>query len=110
MAKQQAKSAASLRPRHEAINHIRAAIYDVKLDGNITTKTVTSIREALQLSSLVFSRTVSEILDGAHKIAFKLQGKPSEEQTDRDEQDEDALETQLEAILKLMNKEAALRG
>jgi hypothetical protein len=107
-AKRQAKSAASLGLRHEAINHIRAAIYDVRLDGNITSKTVSSIREALQSSPLVFNGTVSNMLDTAYKIAFRLQSNPSERQTDQDERDMDVLAEQLDAILSAMNEQATL--
>jgi hypothetical protein len=110
LSKRQAKKAALLGLRREGINHIRAAKFDVSLDGNISPKTVTSIREALQLSSLVFSRRVSDMLDGAHKIAFRLQSKPFELQTDQDDRDRDVLEKQLEAILSAMNEQTALRN
>jgi hypothetical protein len=108
LAKRQAKNAALLGHRHEGINHIRTAIYDVTLDGNITAETVTSIREALQLSLLVFSRKVRDMLEPAHKIALRLQSRPSERQTDQDDRDRDALAKRLEAVLRAMNKEAAL--
>ena len=107
-AKRQAKSAALLGHRREGIGHVRNAIYDVTVDGNITTKTVDSIRDALQLSSLVFSRRVSNMLDGAHQIAFRLEGKPFDQKPDKDEKDNEALAEQLEAVLTAMNKEAEL--
>jgi hypothetical protein len=83
-------------------------MFDVNLDGNITTKTVASIREASQLSSLVFSSTVSGMLDRAHETAFRLQNIPLDRQTDQDDQDKDMLAGELEIILKAMQKETAL--
>jgi hypothetical protein len=106
-AKQQAKNAALLALRREAINQIRHAIDDVSLHDSIRADTVTSIREALQLSPLVFSRTVSDMLDLAHKIAFRLQGS-SEQRTEQEDRDRDTLEKQLETILNAMNKKASL--
>jgi hypothetical protein len=107
-AKRQAKKAALLGPSREGIIHIRHAFNDVSLHDSIRAETVTSIREALQLSPLVFSRTVSDMLDDAHKIAFRLQGRSSEQRTEQQDLDRDALEKQLENILSAMNKEAAL--
>jgi hypothetical protein len=78
----------------------------VDLDGNITAKTVASIRDALQLSSLVFSSAVCKRLERAHGIAFRLQGKPFELQTDQYDQDKDALTSELATIIEAMTKEA----
>jgi hypothetical protein len=112
-AKRQAKKAALLTallgPRREGIIHIRHAFNDVSLHDRIGAETVTSIREALQLPPLVFSRTVSDMLDDAYKIAFRLQGRSSEQRTEQQDLDRDALEKQLENILSAMNKEAALK-
>jgi hypothetical protein len=108
LAKRQAKRAALVGPRREGIIHVRTALFDVTLDGNIMAKTVASIREALQLSSIVFSRTVSDMLDRAHEIAFRLQSKPFEQQTDQDQKDNEAVAKALETILTAMNEEAAL--
>jgi hypothetical protein len=108
MAMRQGKKTALVGHRLEAINHVRTAMFDVNLDGNITTKTVASIREASQLSSLVFSSTVSGMLDRAHETAFRLQNIPLDRQTDQDDQDKDTLAGELEIILKAMQKETAL--
>jgi hypothetical protein len=108
-AKRQAKKAALLGPRREGIIHIRHAFNDVSLHDRIGAETITSIREALQLSPLVFRRTVSDMLDDAHKIAFRLQGRSSEQRTEQQDLDRDELEKQLENILSAMNKEAALK-
>jgi hypothetical protein len=108
-AKRQAKKAVLLGPRREAIDHIRNAIDDVSRHDSIRGETVTSISEALQLSQLGSSRTVRDMLDGAHKIAFRLQGRSSEQRTEQQDLDRDALEKQLENILSAMSKEAALK-
>jgi hypothetical protein len=74
----------------------------VSLHDRIGAETVTSLREALQLPPLVFSRTVSDMLDDAYKIAFRLQGRSSEQRTEQQDLDRDALEKQLENILSAM--------
>jgi hypothetical protein len=106
----QAKNTQLLGIRREAINHVRAAMSDVKIHGNITANTVASIREAFQISSLVFSSAVVGVLDQAHGIAFRLQHKPSERQTDQDFRDEDCLVDDLDRVLNLMIKQTALGG
>lgn len=83
-AARQARKAASFGTRLEAINHVRTALYDVTKDGNITTNTVASIREALQISQLVFGSTIIAELDQAHRTASRLQHKPFERLTDQD--------------------------
>jgi hypothetical protein len=109
-AKRQAKETALLAHRREAIIHIRNALDDVSLHDRITTETVISLREALHLSSLVFSHTVSDKLDGAHNIAFRLQGRSFEQRTEQYDLDKDVLQSQLENILSAMNKEAAVKA
>ena len=62
-AKRQAKKAATLGFRVEAINHLRAVLSDIDR-GGITSRTVDTIRDALR-SELVFSRDVRERLHRA---------------------------------------------
>jgi hypothetical protein len=74
---------------------------DVIRHGNITTRTVDSIRDAFQISSRVFQPKIIDTLEQAHSIASRLehserhdQGsalvsrhKSSDRLTDRDEDD-----------------------
>jgi hypothetical protein len=108
LAYRQARNMTLLSTRREAINHVRVAIWDVKINGNITAETVASIRDALHLSTLVFSSAVRSVLEQTHGIAFRLQHKPFERQTDKDDTDTDLMADQLDSVLKVMIKEAAL--
>ena len=56
-AMKQAKQAATLDPRTEAINHLGIALADINDYGLVTRATVNSIREAMQISKRVFSPT-----------------------------------------------------
>lgn len=100
-----ARKSALFGTRLEAISHVRNAMYDVTIDGNITAKTVASIREAFQISLLVFDSTITAKLDQAHRIAFQLQHKPFDQRTDRDDKDRDLLAGHLKNVLKAMNEE-----
>ena len=106
LAYRHAKKASALATRLEAITHIRHAIDDVSRHDHITAETVTSISEALQLSPLVFSRPVTDKLDRARQIAFRLHGKSLEQRTDQDDRDKDVLETELGTILSAMQEQA----
>jgi hypothetical protein len=109
-AKEQAKKAATLGQRTEAINHIRNAMYDTHKDGNITTKTTDSIQRAAHLSRLVFNDSITQTVERARTISDRLQHTPSERQNEQYEQDKDALKRCLDNALDLMNKEASFSG
>lgn len=104
----QAKKTALLSTRLEAINHVRTAIHDVTLHGNITTETVASIREAFQLSSLVFGSTISGVLHQAYGSAYRLHGKSFDERTAQDIDDKDLLTNNLDSVLQVMIGETTL--
>jgi K+-sensing histidine kinase KdpD len=109
-AKEQAKKAATLGQRTEAINHIRNAMNETHKDGNITNKTTDSIQRAAHLSRLVFNDSITRTVERAHSISDRLQHTPSERQNERYEQDKDALKRCLDNALDLMNKEASFSG
>ena len=109
-AKEQAKKAATLGQRTEALNHIRNAMYDTHKDGNITTKTTDSIQRAAHLSRLIFNDSITQTVERARTISDRLQHTPSERQNEQYEQDKDALKRCLDNALDLMNKEASVSG
>jgi hypothetical protein len=94
--------------RDEAVTHIRNALYDVEIDGNITRKTTASIQRALHLSELVFDDSITKTVERAHTLSYRLQHTPSEGQNARYDQDEDTLKRCLQDALRLMNKEASI--
>jgi hypothetical protein len=108
LAHRKATKVAVLSTRHDAIKHVRNAISDVTLHANIRAETIASIRDAIQLSSLVFSSVVKSALEQALSIAFRLQHKSLEQQTDKDFDDHDLLAKELDSVLKTMIKEAQL--
>jgi hypothetical protein len=109
-AKEQAKKAATLGQRTEAINHIRNARYDTYKDGNITNKTTDSIQRAAHLSRLVFNDSITQTVERARSISDQIHHTPSEWQNEQYEQDKDALKRCLDNALDLMNKEASFGG
>jgi type II secretory pathway pseudopilin PulG len=109
-AQRQARKAATLSQRIEAINNIRNALWDVKFDGNITTKTTDSIRDAAHLSTLIFDDAITQTLEAARGISYELENTPSERQTAQYDGRKAELAGKLEAGLELMKKQASLRG
>ena len=105
-----ANKAALLSRRLEAINRIREAFGDLALHDVVEAKTTAAIREAFQLSSLVFERSISDTLETLHGIAFRLEHKPSDRYTDRDESEKEHLRSELESVLGRMRSEAAIHG
>ena len=71
-------------------------------------KTVASIQEAFQLSSLVFGSNVKRGLDQAYRFAFHLQQTPFDQQTVQYSNDKAFLEKLLDRILQVMIGEARL--
>jgi len=70
-AKRQAKKAATLGFRVEAINHLRAVLSDIDR-GCITSRTVDTIHDAMRSTELVFTRDVRERLHRASAAIFRL--------------------------------------
>jgi hypothetical protein len=69
---------------------------------------VASIRDALQISSLVSQPTIIDELDQAFVIASRLEHKPFDRLTDQDFNDRALLEDRLNEVLKAMTAEARL--
>jgi hypothetical protein len=73
-AKRQAKKAATLGFRVEAINHLRTVLFDIDR-GGITSRTVDTIHDAMRSTELVFSRDVRETPQGIrHHISLEYAG------------------------------------
>jgi hypothetical protein len=104
----QARQTGSLAKRHEAINHVRMALTDVSQHGLVDEETSSNLREAYQISLLVFSRKVSSKLELLTKTAFLLQDKEFEQKTEKDLDAEHRLRDDLQIVLKAMQAEAAL--
>jgi hypothetical protein len=62
------QKAASLDRRLEAIDLARAALYDIEIDENITTKTTDSIQKAAHLSKIVFDDSITLTVERAYAI------------------------------------------
>jgi hypothetical protein len=105
-AKQQARKAATLGQRIEAINHVRVALHDLIQDGVVKTKTTDSIRNALHLSAVVFSGRIGRELEQAYATAYRLQD--IDRLTSRDWDDNLDLRKALQTLIARMNEEAAL--
>jgi uncharacterized protein (DUF3084 family) len=104
-AKRQAKKAATLGFRVEAINHLRAVLSDIDR-GGITSRTVDTIRDALR-SELVFSREVRERLHRASATTFRL-NTPAARGTTHYKQDIIGLRDELQTLLTQMRQEGTL--
>jgi hypothetical protein len=102
MAKRQARQAALLMSRAEAIANLRHALGDLNRDGLASTKTTDRIQNALNLSHLVFSKAVRKNVEQAYISARLVQ---------QGEDMENGIVTLKEDLSKLiaqMNEEAAL--
>jgi hypothetical protein len=110
MSYRQSKKTESLALRREAINHVRTAFLDVVLDGHITTKTVDSMREAVELAERVFSSNVKDPLTHAHAATSRLQNTPVERQTNRYLNEKATLGNDLDTALERMNREVNIVG
>jgi hypothetical protein len=104
-AKRQAKKAATLGFRVEAINHLRAVLSDIDR-GGITSRTVDTIHDALR-SELVFSPEVRERLHRASATIFRL-NTPAARGTTHYKQDIIGLRDELQTLLTQMRQEEAL--
>jgi hypothetical protein len=134
-AKEQAKKAATLSQRIEAINHVRNALEDIiarivetrdrlrvrpserYLNSRSIFDTVTSIRRAKNLAEVVFSKDIRNKLDSALQHAEHLADRIDKGVADRTEErfayDLDLnlkLRRDLQSLIDQMNAETALGG
>jgi hypothetical protein len=105
-AKRQAKKAATLGFRVEAINHLRAVLSDMDR-GGITSGTVDTIHDAMRSTELVFSRDVRERLHRASATIFRLNS-PAARGTTHYKQDIIGLRNELQTLLTQMRQEGTL--
>ena len=102
-AKRQAKKAATLGFRVEAINHLRAVLSDIDR-GGITSRTVDTTHDAMRSTELVFSRDVRERLHRASATIFRLNS-PAARGTTHYKQDIIGLRNELQTLLTQMRQE-----
>jgi len=102
MAKRQARQAALLMSRAEAIANLRHALGDLNRDGLASTKTMDRIQNALNLSHLVFSKAVRKNVEQAYISARLVQ------QGEDMENGIITLKEDLSKLIAQMNEEAAL--
>jgi len=105
-AKRQAKKAATLGFRVEAINHLRAVLSDIDR-GGITSRTVDTIHDAMRSTELVFSRDVRERLHRASAAIFRL-NTPGARGKAQYPQDIVGLRNELQTLLTQMRQEGTL--
>jgi hypothetical protein len=105
-AKRQAKKAATLGFRVEAINHLRAVLSDMD-HGGITSRTVDTIHDAIRSTELVFRRYVRERLHRASATIFRLNS-PAARETTHYKQDIIGLRNELQTLLTQMRQEGTL--
>jgi hypothetical protein len=105
-----AEKSGLLTRRLEAMTRVREAIDDVTRHGVVNAQTAATLREAFQLSRLVFNRSTADTLEKLHNIAFRLQHKPTERYTDQDENDKELLMTELGKVFERMRSQAAIPG
>jgi hypothetical protein len=104
-AKQQARQAAALGHRYEAINHLHEALTVLKNRG--IASTIPSVRAAKVLPDVVFSSTVRSGLDSAFKEAESIfQENPMAPRG----ASLSALQRRLELLVEQMKQEAAIVG
>src|SRR5262249_27803531 len=105
LAKRQARNMGLLSNRIRAINHLRRALYDVAIRGGVRRETMTSLGDAGQLASIVFSKMIRRALDEAHTLALHLHSVPSHQQTEKYREDKGQLTDSLKEIHETMVKE-----
>ena len=83
LAKRQARNLGLLSNRLQVINHVRHALYDVAIRGGVGLETATSLGNAYQLASIVFSKMIRQTLNETHKLALHLHSVPPDQQTEK---------------------------
>jgi hypothetical protein len=108
-AKVQARRAATLAPRTEAIQHLRHALYDVNRNAILANReTVESIQKAMHLAALAFNRKIRNELERAYMTASRLNMPPHQQRTEKDENDLRGLRADLQSLINDMNQAATL--
>jgi hypothetical protein len=98
--KEQARKAATLAPRREAIDYLRRALEDVA--GNtIDRDTLGNILRAKHVGELVFKKDIIDGIDRAHSAASSLRSRPGAAAMT-------GLRDVLKGLIADMNSEAAL--
>jgi hypothetical protein len=105
LARRHARNMGLLSNRVRAINHVRHALYDVAIRGGVRHETTTSLENACQLASMLFSKMIRQALDQAHKLALRLHSVPSDHQTEKYREDKGQLTDSLKEIHEAMVKE-----
>ena len=105
LARRQARNMGLPSTRIRAINHVRRALYDVAIRGGVRQETTTSLGDACQLASIVFSKMIRQTLNEAHKLALHLHSVPSDQQTEKYLEDKGRLTDSLKEIHETMVKE-----
>ena len=105
LARRHARNMGFLSNRLRAINYVRRALYDVAIRGGVRHETTTSLGNACQLASIVFSKIMRQTLDEAHKFALHLHSVPSDQQTEKYRENKDQLIDSLKEIHEAMVKE-----
>ena len=70
LARRHARNMGLLSNRVRAINHVRHALYDVAIRGGVGLETATSLGNAYQLASIVFSKMIRQTLNETHKLCI----------------------------------------
>src|SRR5215510_14068964 len=104
LARRHARNMGFLSNRLRAINYVRRALYDVAIRGGVRLETASSLGNACQLASIVFSKMIRQTLDEAHKLALHLHSAPSDHQTEKYREDKDQLTDRLKEIHEAMVK------
>jgi folylpolyglutamate synthase/dihydropteroate synthase len=106
-AKRQAKQAALLERRTEAIEHIRQALFDVN-NNRSANQALGNIRKAMNLSELAFGHEVRDALNQVEAKALHLNSIADKRKEPEFQNTLVLLGKELEALLKQMNRETAL--
>jgi hypothetical protein len=99
-AKKQAKKAATLASRREAIDYLRRALDDVTAN-HIARDTLDNIQRAMNLAELVFKQNIIDRIDGVNLATSSLREQPNDAGMT-------GLRDLLARLIDDMNKEAAL--
>ena len=93
--------------RLQVINLVSEAYGDVAKRGIVNAKTADSLRDAYQLSRLVF-RSVSDKLETLHKVAFGLKDGPDDQHIEQYQNKKDHLKSELKDMLDRMWSEGSV--
>src|SRR5262245_66291024 len=72
LARRHARNMGFLSNRLRAINDVRGALYEAAIRGGVRHATTTSLGNACQLASTVFSKILRQALDEGHKLPLDI--------------------------------------